>query len=739
MGPPPRPVIRRNDDGESLPVPSGRQDSTLLTRLVLLVILLGTGILHVLWNHLDVDPPAGDDYRYLGCMDDALDVLQRPALEAFAGLLVLGHPHPPALPLSVLPLYAAVGGDFDLTCAASVLYHLLGAVAMYWIGRRYVSVHAGLFMVALFALAPLASHNSRGLNIDGPLCALAALALFLSLRCEGFTRRWPSFLFGLVAGWMLLTKSIAIAFLAGPAVLALVEGFRRQRGASAWPAARRLAPGLLLTLPGILLAVPWYVHHLGRLREFVHSTESWIVAREPWLPTESRFELVSLVYYLFALDDFLGITLAGALLIGVGLFVFRKRFRTRLNAYSLATAAVSYVVLTVILVKVNRFYRPAAPALIAVASSWLFTGALRAGTRRLLGGFLLVTTAMAGLVPALGVGPKRPVAISINRWLAVTLVESRSPPNRRPWPVEEVLDTIDLDRQRLGLATSRVAVVPYVPAFNVLALQRPAQREGRPLSFRIELCPEVLSEVEHVVNGTLPEGTWRDSPALFRVQLARWLHGEYPPGPPPQLVEIGSGPLPNGLGYVIYRRTGELSRRSLRDLVRAVQDGWPAHLRRELSESGRPDPRAAPDDDGATKRAVIQGRSFSIWVAPPALRCMAQLDVEAADPAAITPAVLFIRGEPGAEFHLTAGGHRRRRHLGFGVAEIADPRTVSTGRLDSSGTAQVHLDRAWLERADTNPSYLQALLSHGDRWTLTNWVAFQAAEARESGAPSGQR
>lgn len=678
----------------------------------LIAILLVAGAVHFSWIQLDLDPPYPDELRSVDDIDRAMSILKDHSWAGVPRLLTLGNRHPPGVPLCGLPVYAASAGDFKLTQSIEVVYLLLAIIGVYLFGRRAISATAGLFMAALVAAAPIASSYTHEFLLEGPLGAMLPFALLALLDSQGLTRRGPCFLFGLVAGWMLLIKWTAAVFLVGPGVLALVEGLRMKSG-------RGLSLGLGITLLGVAIAVPWYVTHVPQILDILHEDEVLYKIRPHWQPFASRTEPASLLFYLFALDDILGLALALSALGGMALFFIRPRYRTRPAAYALAAFLPAYLFFSLLLTKGARHLSPAAPALVILGSYWLFRAAGVHGLRKVAMVCLLLFTAWAGLLPALGVGPVQPVQLEAGELLGVTIVARQAPPNRKPWPFGEITAAIHQDSRDRAISTPRVIVLPNLKPINGYTVFCLAKKRG--LTLRIlgvkdgTFQPEALNRSDYILTMTLPDGQWRGRLQPVRVQIARWLLGEFPPGPPPQLAEILAVPLPNGFDAILYRRTGVLDATALQSLRASVWKG-----RSGVPGAATPDPQADPGDDGAAKRVALGPRMLRIWIEPSTKARRGTLCVLGAEEAGLR---FEVHGTPGSRYRLARSRVRRRWELGFDVTELANPEVVKAGQLDPKGAAWIPLKGSLTLEQSGHVQYFQFFFESPSGLGLSNWVA----------------
>ena len=128
----------------------------------------------------------------------------------------------------------------------------LAMAALYGLGRRLADAETGVWAAFLFATAPFVVFSLTNFQLDLPLAAMVAFAVYALVRSESFgNARW-SLALGAVFGFGMLTKP-PFAIYAAPPVLwglwcALRSPDRRRR--LGWAAAALAI--------GALLALPWY-------------------------------------------------------------------------------------------------------------------------------------------------------------------------------------------------------------------------------------------------------------------------------------------------------------------------------------------------------------------------------------------------------------------------------------------------------------------------------------------------
>ena len=151
---------------------------------------------------------------------------------------------------------------------------VLGTLAVFGLGRRLLDADAGLLAAFLFATAPFVVFMLLNFQLDLPLAAMVALALYALVRTEDLSvRRWALGL-GLVLGLGMLTKPPFAAYLSGPLLWVAWRGLRAPD--------RRARLLRLLAAVGVAaaIALPWYGPRLVGLpvqiinRSFKQAAES---------------------------------------------------------------------------------------------------------------------------------------------------------------------------------------------------------------------------------------------------------------------------------------------------------------------------------------------------------------------------------------------------------------------------------------------------------------------------------
>ncbi len=127
------------------------------------------------------------------------------------------------------------------------------AMAVYGIGERLAGPRLGVFAFAreyIFAL---------------PVAALLACAVYALMRSDGMRRRRWAIACGAAIGFMLLSRTMAIAYVPGVLIAALVAMLARGRG----DLTRRFINLSLLIVTATAVAATWYARNLGSVIDYL--------------------------------------------------------------------------------------------------------------------------------------------------------------------------------------------------------------------------------------------------------------------------------------------------------------------------------------------------------------------------------------------------------------------------------------------------------------------------------------
>lgn len=349
-----------------------------LAYAVLAMVLVFVLVDNARWLSANTAPPAWDEARYLVNSLEAYDLITHPSLENLAQLYTVRHGMRPSIGYVWLavPIYALLGASPDtVTLWTNFFLLVVITLATFGIGRHLFNTKAGLLAGVLLALNPELIRLTRVYWPHLGVVTVAALGVYLLVLSDNLRRRKYVGLLGLVLAVGLMLRPIYPAlFLAGPIgfvfLAVLVEAFlasRHSRAAGAenpWRSAlvQRLLPAaLLIALPPLVIALPYYLHFGSRMFQFVDSFQ----ASGTFAPVQDVSSLESFGWYFVNLKTSIGLPFFWLSAAGLLVYLFAL-FTRRVPANSaivLAWLVVPYVALSLQATKEFFYLAPLYPAL----------------------------------------------------------------------------------------------------------------------------------------------------------------------------------------------------------------------------------------------------------------------------------------------------------------------------------------------------------------------------------------
>lgn len=325
--------------------------------LLFTLLFVGAHAGFLLWWHLhDALPPAWDPSVHLHLALDYREALLQgqPVTSHWASF------YPPGYHWSLVPAFLAFPPSEAVAAGVhlgylALLTWALSVLGQRWYGTAWVGRLAALVLMACVHLLWV----SRRALIDFPLTALVTVGWATLTASEGFTRWRPSLLFGLVSAWGCLTKP-TYAFFVFPAAMWLAFQSWRQavRDRPLIQKNALLAFGLV-----VVLAAPWYVHHLAKFVRAQLRVQTGVgVEEDPPI-----WSVPAWTHYGRALPLQMGewlAVVAGCAV--VASLVLRKRE----DRWPLLWIISGYVGLTLLRNKDHRYTLPYLPALALLISAW---------------------------------------------------------------------------------------------------------------------------------------------------------------------------------------------------------------------------------------------------------------------------------------------------------------------------------------------------------------------------------
>ena len=424
--------------------------------LLLTALLAGLGVVITIWLSIDRRPAEWDHANHLKRAVDCYRTLSEPGHDRLKEILETSSFYPPIAPCAAGVLYF-VFPIVPLTAQSVMAAFLaLGIASTFALGRRLLDEPAGLLAAFFVGTAPFVVFSLTNFQLDLPLMAVVALALYALVRAEEFSRPGWSIGCGLVLALGMLTKPPFAVYLLAPL---LWTGWRAARAPDR---RRRLGLLLLALLIGGAIALPWYGPRLLGLPMQI-SERSFKQAAE-----EGKAEAMTaegLLYYPRTFQPQVGM-LVGPLFLW-GLVALRKE---RARGLLWLAALGPLVIFSLIQNKNLRYMLPILPAIALVAAAAV-RSLPRVG-RRVVSGLCLIAgvlqvsmTAFTAPMPPRVPGLLLPLALP---W----------PPDGADWQHGKIL--ADLTRESGGRPAT-VAVVPNDNFFSVSNFRYEATVQRLPL------------------------------------------------------------------------------------------------------------------------------------------------------------------------------------------------------------------------------------------------------------------
>jgi hypothetical protein len=492
------------------------------------VLRLGLAVVLIVWVSRDRRPPEWDHANHLERAVACHRSLSEPQRGGLGEIIAESSFYPPIVTCAAGLLYFALP-MVPLTAQAVMwAFLVVGTLAVFGLGRRLLDPDAGLLAALVFATAPFVVFSLLNFQLDLPLAAMVALALYTLVRTEELTlRRWSLGL-GLVLGLGMLTKPPFAAYLSAPL---LWTAWRAMRAPERRTRLARLAAALGIAA---LLALPWYGPRLVGMpmqivnRSFKQAVESGHA------PAPSASSLLFYPRWIWIVPQ-LGLLATALLLWGVVALARRPRARGLLWA-----ALLPFTISLLIQNKNLRYTLPLLPAVALVVAAGV--AALGPGARRALGWACAVVGAVQVGAAAFGVPPATLLAP------VVPSVAFSWPPEGGDWHHREILETIV---RAAGPGPARVAVVANDNFFSVSNFRYDVARDRLPLRLGRAWDQAPLA-VDFAIVKTGDQGPDAASAKPDRIMAAfeggdPWLAAAYP--------VIARFPLPDGSeGMVRMRR-----------------------------------------------------------------------------------------------------------------------------------------------------------------------------------------
>jgi len=512
--------------------------------LGLLVALLAS--VTASWVIIDRRPPEWDHANHLGRAVGCYRILSDPGRDRLREILDVSSFYPPIVPCAAGLLYFVLPIVPLTAQAVMVAFLALGLAATFALGRHLYDVETGLLAAFFLGTAPFVVFSLTNFQLDLPLAATVAVALYLLVRTDAFSRPGWCVALGAALGLGMVTKPPFAGYVLPAVAWALWQALR------ASDRRRRLGWMTVSLVVALVIALPWYGPRVFGLPTQIAHRSFKFAAQE----TQAEYlSAESLLYYPLALPSQLGPVATLLFLWGI---VAARRLRESRGFLWLAGIA-PFVLFSLIQNRNLRYTLPVLPAaalLASVGARSLPQAWRRSGAWACVAVGLLQVSMAAFALPLPPRVPGLPLPIVFYQ-----------PPSGADWHHDAVLS--DLSRLSGGKPAT-VSVVPNYNFYSVSNFRYDAARLGLPFVMTRSWTGPPMG-VDFVITKTGSQGpTWT---AERPTRLTRALDGS-----DPYLAEIypvvGRYSLPDG-------SEGSLRQRRILPLVGVS----PEHVAARLSEA----------------------------------------------------------------------------------------------------------------------------------------------------------
>ncbi len=330
-----------------------------LEHWLLILLSLFLILTHNYWLAVDSRPPSWDASAHLNLCLQYRDVLTHADSNIVKNVVAVSGYYPPIYHLSALPFLSLFGFSLSSACLVNLLYLLILIWATYGIGKRLYNELTGLLSALLVSVYPFIVYMTHTFVIDLALASMVTLGLYLYLRSEDFSKKWPSIFFGVICGIGVLVKWTYIFFLAGPLI------YTGWRFFTVIVEKRKVRQNIILAKAiALVIALPWYTFNLIKfVRYSIRFSGIGSNEGDPVI-----FTLSSWLYY--SKNLLLQVQPIFLVLFLIGLIVYLITWK-RQNKLLFWWVLLPYVILTLIRNKDERYTLPFLAAISIISCFWL--------------------------------------------------------------------------------------------------------------------------------------------------------------------------------------------------------------------------------------------------------------------------------------------------------------------------------------------------------------------------------
>jgi len=329
-------------------------------KLILLFLVIVVSTADLIWRAIDTRPPSVDMGRHLMT---SLNYYNLFLDHKYLSLVTAYTYYPPLVYWLTISFYALLGTSLIVSVSANVVFVAMLVFSVYGIGKYLWSNKVGLLSAIFVVFTPMLAMEFKHFELDAPLTAIVALALYLLIRSEEFTNKKYSLLFGAIFGLGMLTKWTFTFFLIAPLLFAffkcLIKCFKLKKF--------YLGNFLLSALIAYAIAMPWYLfNHSQILNDYLYNAYTVGEMAEPKVGT-----LLSNITYPNALISTQLYLIPSIMFLAGLVFCFMKVGRINKNIYLLLMIFGGLFILTLLPHKDYRYSLPILSGVAIIGVYWI--------------------------------------------------------------------------------------------------------------------------------------------------------------------------------------------------------------------------------------------------------------------------------------------------------------------------------------------------------------------------------
>jgi 4-amino-4-deoxy-L-arabinose transferase-like glycosyltransferase len=427
----------------------------ILTLLVLSALFIASTIRYALRSF---SYPIWDEQHYMHIAATAYRQFHHPSLEAFNYVLSVVPYHQPGYPLLLVPLLFIFGiaHTYVLGIIANGIFHIASMLAVYAIGRQYMTKTSSLLAAIIFLFYGWPLYFVHLTYAETATSALCVWAIYFLIKSNYFQKRSYSLLFGLFLGVGILTKWVAIIFVLGPLLYVLYQISKKQLF-------KKRIVLQHITLAGIIsLLVPFYPYYYN-FTGIVLNFTSHRVGGDVWstLPAykQNTFSLYNLTYYASTFEK-LGIVFFILIVTGIIVALHRKS-PMKIILWAVTIPFVFFTFFSIL--KDERFIVPIFPYL-ALISALVFETMPASLFKKGLITLTVVLSIGTFFGTVWGRGPMKESLYSFpgNQMINIHLTSISRPPYIYKRVGKEIIEYIKTDSEQSGITDPQVLNLFYL-------------------------------------------------------------------------------------------------------------------------------------------------------------------------------------------------------------------------------------------------------------------------------------